>query len=297
MWFSLDVSYWLTLLLCIPTAFFVVRLFLIQHDCGHGAYFRSAWANNYLGRLIGILTATPYDYWRDTHATHHATTGHLEKRGDGDINTMTVKEFDSASKWRKALYWLYRHPVVMFGIGPMYVFLIKQRLPLDFPFARKKRVWLNLFATNIAIIGISTALAMTIGLPEFLMVQLPVMILAATIGVWMFYVQHQFEDAYWSRGKAWAFYQAALEGSSHYDLPKPLQWLTASIGLHHIHHLNSKIPNYRLQECLDSLPKLEKVTRINFWQSIKCVSFTLWDEERTKMISFRQLRKFKKHRS
>ncbi len=289
MWLSLDLGYWLTLLLAVPTAGLLVRLFIIQHDCGHGSLFRSRRINNLVGRVLGVVTLTPYDYWRRTHATHHATSGNLDRRGVGDIETMTVQEYQACSRWRRLVYRAYRHPLVLFGIGPTYLFVLKHRLPFDMPLLHKGP-WLSVLATNIAIVGLTIILAAAIGLTDLLMVHMPVILLASSIGVWMFFVQHQFEDADWQRKEAWNFHRAAFKGSSFYRLPKILQWFSASIGLHHVHHLCSKIPNYRLQESLDQVAELRAVKPLTLLASLKCARLALWDEEAQRMVRFRDLR-------
>ncbi len=292
MWLTLDhdLGYWLTLLLAVPTAGFLIRFFIIQHDCGHGSYFRSRRANNLLGRALGVLTLTPYDYWRRAHALHHATSGNLDRRGVGDIETKTVREYRALPRWQRTAYRLYRHPLVMFGIGPTYVFILKHRLPFDLPLLHRG-LWVSILATNLAIAGLFALLAMIVGPLELLMIQLPITLMAASIGVWMFFVQHQYEDAYWRPEADWSFYQAGLSGSSHYILPRPLQWLTASIGLHHIHHLCSRVPNYRLQECLEQVPGLEQARRLTLIDSLKCARLALWDEERGRMVGFRETKR------
>jgi acyl-lipid omega-6 desaturase (Delta-12 desaturase) len=287
MWVSLGHGYWITLLLAVPTAGFLVRLFIIQHDCGHGSLFRSRLANDLTGRIIGIFTLTPYDYWRRTHAAHHATSGNLDRRGVGDISTLTVREYMALSRWRRLAYRLYRHPLVLFGVGPIYLFILKHRLPLDMPL--RSGVWSNLFATNAGIVALIVVLAILVGPLALLKLQLPIVLLAASAGIWLFHVQHQFEDSYWQRGASWNFHQAALQGSSYYRLPRLLQWFTASIGLHHIHHLCSRIPNYRLQECLDENPELHQVRRLTLLQSLRCARLSLWSEEAGRMIRFRDL--------
>jgi omega-6 fatty acid desaturase (delta-12 desaturase) len=289
MWLSLEYGYWITLLLAVPAAGLLVRFFIIQHDCGHGSFFKSRRANNLVGRIIGVLTLTPYDYWRNAHATHHATSGNLDRRGVGDIDTLTVREYRALSPWRRFAYRLYRHPIVLFVIGPIYVFVLKQRLPFDLPLL-KKDLWLSVMATNLAIVALTVTMAMMIGTVDLLKIQLPVTLLASSIGVWMFFVQHQYEDTHWHYDDDWDFHQAALDGSSYYKLPKVLQWFTASIGLHHIHHLCSRIPNYRLQECVDEIPELTQQARVlTVLESLKCARLSLWDEETGKMIRFRDL--------
>jgi acyl-lipid omega-6 desaturase (Delta-12 desaturase) len=288
MWFAAEEAYWLTLLLSVPAAAFMVRLFVIQHDCGHGSFFRSTLANNIAGRILGVFTLTPYDYWRRAHASHHATSGNLGRRGIGDIHTLTVAEYSALGRWGRFAYRFYRHPLVLFGLGPTYLFVLKHRLPVDLPWSRRE-MWLSVLATNLAIAGTITALILAIGPVGLMKIQGPVILLASALGVWMFFVQHQFEDAHWRREGEWNVHQAALAGSSHYVLPRVLRWLTANIGLHHVHHLCSRIPNYRLQECVNELPELAQARRLTLWQSLGCARLALWDEERDRMVRFRDL--------
>lgn len=291
MWASLSFSYWLTLLLAAPTAGFLVRLFMIQHDCGHGAFFRKRLANDWVGRVLGVITLTPYDHWRESHAIHHATSGNLQHRGIGDIDTVTVREYLEMSHWDRLRYRLYRNPFVMFGIGPAYLFLFKNRLPVG---GRKAgwRAWLSTTATNGGVAILSVGGMWLVGVAPFVSVHLPIMLLAASIGVWLFYVQHQFEYTFWDNADVWTLQDAALRGSSHYDLPPILRWLTANIGIHHVHHLASRIPFYRLPEVLRDHPDLKKGTTLTLLQSFKCVRLSLWDESQRRLISFQELRSF-----
>ena len=287
MWTTVSAGYWLALLLAVPAGALLVRLFMIQHDCGHGSFFHKRAANDWVGRAISVLTVTPYDYWRRTHALHHARNGNLDQRGIGDVETLTVSEFRSLSWPRRLLYRLYRHPVVMFGLGPAWVFLLVHRLPVGFMRAGW-RPWVSAMATNAAIAVVVTAIIWHIGLAAFLLIHLPVLLVAATIGVWLFYVQHQFEDAQWDRDTNWSFHEAALHGSSYYDLPGVLRWLTANIGVHHVHHLSSRIPSYRLFEVLRDRPELRDVGRLTLLQSFRTVSLALWDEKERRLVSFRE---------
>jgi omega-6 fatty acid desaturase (delta-12 desaturase) len=288
MWLSLGLGYWITLLLAVPAAGFLVRFFVIQHDCGHGSLFKSRRANDLIGRVIGVLTLTPYDYWRKAHAIHHATSGNLDRRGVGDINTLTVREYGELSRWQRFGYRLYRHPLVLFVIGPTYLFVFKHRLPFDLPLLQK-RLWASIAATNIGIVALIVTMAILVGPIDLIKVQLPVVLLASSMGVWLFFVQHQFEDSYWRQEGDWSFHQAGLQGSSYYRLPKVLQWFTASIGIHHVHHLCSRIPNYRLQECLDRFPELMQARQLTLVESLKCARLALWDENLGRMIGFRDL--------
>lgn len=287
MWLSLAIGYWLTLLLAIPTAGFLVRLFMIQHDCGHGAFFRRRATNDWVGRALGIFTLTPYDDWKRSHTVHHATSGNLDRRGIGDILTLTVDEYVSRSALGRFAYRAYRHPLVMFGIGPAWLFLLRQR----FPFEQVRwswRPWASTAATNAGIAVLAGLGIWLIGFGPLAAVQLPVMLLAGSIGVWLFYVQHQFENVAWARDGDWSVSDAALSGSSHYDLPAVLRWFTANIGVHHVHHLCSRIPYYRLQRALRDHPRLESVGRVTLGQSLCSVNLVLWDENGKRLISFRE---------
>lgn len=279
-------SYWVSLLFIIPAAFFLVRLFAIQHDCGHGTLFRYKKVNDWVGRVIGVFTFTPYDVWRKDHAAHHSYSGNLSKRGFGDITTLTLEEYQALSWKQKIVYRAYRTPLVLFGVGPTYLFIIRNRLP--FGRMNELKAWVSAMGTNLAIAAIVIAMLYTIGTGAFFLVHLPIVILAGTVGVWLFYVQHQFEDTHWAPEESWNPQHAALYGSSHYDLPFFLRWATANIGAHHIHHLHSKIPYYRLPKIMKDHPQLKNVGRITLWQSLRCVNLHLWDEANKKLISFRQ---------
>lgn len=285
--YLLHAGYWLGLLLVVPAAGFLLRLFMIQHDCGHGAFFGRRGADDWTGRALGILTLTPYDYWRRAHAKHHASAGNLEGRGDGDITTYTVEEFAALSGRGRLAYRLYRHPLVMFGIGPAWLFLFKQRLP--FGMMRDGRLpWLSTMGTNAAIAALFLGLLWLIGPATLLMVHLPIVLIAGLVGVWLFYVQHQFEQTHWSRPPEWKFEQAALHGASHYVLPPVLRWFSGNIGIHHVHHLASRIPYYRLPEVLKDHPELADINRITIRESLRCVPLTLWDEKAGRLVSFRE---------
>ena len=282
---ALSVSYWLSLALAVPTAVFLTRLFMIQHDCGHGSFFKSQNTANRVGFWIGVLTLTPYRYWRRTHAYHHAHSGDLGFRGLGDIDLITVREYYGMPFLGRLRYRAYRHPAVLLGLGGFFVFVIKHRFPWDIP-RHWRREWRSVWKTNAALAGIALFMWLTIGLKTFALVHLPVLLLTVTPGVWLFYVQHQFEDTYWREHDNWGYVDANLRGSSHLVLPKVLQWVTASIGIHHVHHLNAKIPNYRLQECLDSNPKLQGVTKLTLWEAIKTLNLSLWHEDSKRLVSF-----------
>jgi len=288
-WLSVHYEFWWGLALTIPAAGFLLRLFMIQHDCGHGAFFAQRHADDWIGRAIGVLTLTPYDYWRRTHAEHHASAGNLDKRGVGEITTLTVAEYRALPGWRRIAYRLYRSPIVMFGLGPIWVFLLKQRLPFGLMQAGAAP-WISTMATNLAIVAAVAALSWLIGFWSFLAVHLPIVLMGGAAGIWLFYVQHQFEETHWAQDEDWEFQESALHGSSHYDLPEPLKWLTGNIGIHHVHHLSSRVPCYRLPEVLRDHPALANVGRITLLQSFGCVKLALWDETRRRLVSFREAR-------
>ncbi len=276
------------LLALLPAAGLMVRLFIIQHDCGHGSLFSSKKANDWLGRVLGVFTFTPYEYWRLQHAAHHATSGNLDKRGIGDIETLTVNEYLERGKFGRLMYRLYRHPIVMFGLGPSYMFILRHRLPIGSMNSGVKP-WISTLATNLGIIVVSTAIIYATSWQMFLLIQVPIVVLAATIGMWLFYVQHQFDETQWHRKDKWKRDAAALHGSSYYDLPKPLMWISGNVGIHHVHHLSSRIPFHKLPKVLKDHPELKAIGRLTLWDSFKNVKLTLWDEERGELVSFRDL--------
>jgi omega-6 fatty acid desaturase (delta-12 desaturase) len=284
---SLSWSYWLTLLLAIPTAGFMVRVFIIFHDCGHGSYFKSTRANTLVGILTGLFTFTPYHQWRHHHAIHHATAGNLDKRGTGDVLTLTVEEF-LAMPWYKQLgYRIYRNPFVMFALGPTFVFLVGHRIPSSKGGKRERQgVWW----TNLALLVIYTSLSLLIGFKNVLLIQLPILIIGTGAGVWLFYVQHQFEGVYWDRQNDWEFDKAGFLGSSYYRLPKVLQWFSGNIGFHHLHHLSPRIPNYHLEKCQRENPIFHQIKPVTLLTSLKSLRLRLWDEDRRRLIGYSQLK-------
>lgn len=293
---SLEVGSWLTLILAVPTTGFLMRLFMIQHDCGHGSFFHSRRARDWTGRIIGVLLLTPYDYWRKTHAYHHAHSGDLDFRGFGDVDTITVREYLELPALKRLGYRLYRHPLVLFVLGPIYQFLIKHRYPADIP-RDWTHAWRSVWWTNLAIAGVVALMWATVGIERFLLVQLPVTLLGGALGIWLFYIQHQFEHTYWHWHEQWDYYDAALHGSSYLVLPAPLQWITANIGVHHIHHMSARIPNYKLQRVHDENPEFHQVTQVTqvtLADTWKLVGLTLWDEEERRLIGFRDLKKPKR---
>jgi omega-6 fatty acid desaturase (delta-12 desaturase) len=286
-----DVSLWLTIPPAILAGAFLMRLFIILHDCGHGSYFASRSANDIVGFLTGALTFTPYDHWRWQHAIHHGTAGHLDKRGTGDIWTMTVQEYLESSPWRRVAYRLSRNPLVLFALAPFYLFLIDHRFASRNAGAPQRRSvrWMN-------VVFVVTAISMSwiFGVGPYLLIQATIMLVAGAAGIWLFYVQHQFADAYWERGDNWDYTAAALRGSSFYKLPRVLQWFSANIGFHHIHHLSPRIPNYNLQKCHEGEPLFQQVKPLTLWASLRCLTVHCWDEESGKLVGYAHVRRLRR---
>ena len=287
MYLSLAVSWWLTVPLVVLAAAFLVRTFIIFHDCGHGSFFKSATANHVLGAITGVLTFTPFYHWRWEHAIHHSTSGDLDRRGTGDVWTLTVQEYLESSRWKRFAYRLTRNPVVLFVLAPLFFFLIWQRFPSPKSGARERY---SVYWTNLAIGAIAAVLIWIFGIRAYLVIQLTVLMVAGSVGVWLFYVQHQFEGVYWERGSDWDYAKAALKGSSFYKLPKVLQWFSGNIGFHHIHHLSPRIPNYHLERCHKAEPLFQTVKPVTLFSSFKSFTFRLWDEQRRMLVSYRHLK-------
>jgi omega-6 fatty acid desaturase (delta-12 desaturase) len=269
---------------------FLLRLFCIQHDCGHGSFFDNRTLSDWVGRALGIVTLTPYDVWRRTHSIHHSHAGDLGKRGIGDVMTLTIEEYHQRSAFGRWLYRAYRHPLVMFGLGPSYIFYLQHRLPISV-MKQGREYWISAMGTNLGIATIITAIVYVGGWQALFLVFLPTTLIAASIGVWLFYVQHQFERTHWDTSEDWQLHDAALHGSSHYDLPPILAWFSANIGIHHVHHLHSRIPFYRLKEVLRDHAELVECNRMTLRQSFGCVPLNLWDSAGRKLVSFATARK------
>lgn len=285
---TVHVSYLLTLPLAILAGMFLMRVFIIQHDCGHQSFFKTKQANDRLGFVCGILTLTPYAFWRTAHAIHHATSGDLDFRGIGDVETKTVREYLAATPIQRLGYRLYRNPFIMFGFGPLYMFVINQRTPISWRAAKTKQAKRSLIYTDLVLLALWIPLIALLGLDTVIKVQFPMYVVAATVGVWLFYVQHNFEDTYWRLHPEWTYEEAALLGSSYYKMPKVLQWFSGNIGLHHIHHLSPKIPNYLLQKAYDENEYFQNVHILTLYSSLQVLfsRVALWDEDQQKMVTF-----------
>ncbi|MCL7749791.1 fatty acid desaturase [Halalkalibacter alkaliphilus] len=291
LWFlayqSLSVSIWLTLALAIVAAGFVVRIFIIFHDCCHGSFFKNKKVNSIIGTITGVITMFPFEKWKREHSIHHATSGNLDKRGTGDVWIMTVDEYVNASFKERLSYRLYRNPLVMFGLGPIYLFFITNRF--NRKDARKKER-MNTHVINVSIVALYSFMIWMIGWQAFLLIQGPILFVAGVLGIWLFYVQHQFEDSYFEDEEEWDYVKAAIDGSSYYKLPKVLQWVTGNIGYHHVHHLSPRVPNYNLEKVHETTPPLKKATTITMRSSLQSIRFRLYDEANKTFVSFKQVK-------
>ncbi|WP_339226344.1 fatty acid desaturase [Oceanobacillus sp. FSL K6-2867] len=295
LWFlayqSLSISFWLSLPISIIAAGFVVRIFIIFHDCTHMSFFKNGKANRVVGTITGIITHFAFEKWKRDHSIHHATSGNLDKRGTGDVWVMTVDEYAEASFWGKLAYRLYRNPIIMFGLGPIYLFLVSNRF--NRKGAKRKERW-NTYLINFSIAVIYALLILFIGWQAFLLVQLPILFIAGAAGIWLFYVQHQFEDSYFENEDEWDYVKAAVDGSSYYKLPKVIEWMTGSIGYHHVHHLSPRVPNYHLEKAHESTPPLHQATTITLATSLQSLRFRLYDQESRSFVSFREFKKLER---
>lgn len=289
-YFTYFISYALSMVFIAAAACFVVRLFMIQHDCGHGSYFKSRKLQDWVGFCIGVVTLTPYQCWRRCHAHHHSHSGDLDFGELGEIKTLTVKEYNALSPMKKFGYRAYRNPLTLFLVGPIWQFMIIQRFAFGLPENWAPERW-SVVKTNFAIAAVIAVMSMIVGIDVFLAIQIPITIIASALGVWLFYVQHQFDEGYYRQHIEWSYVDGALLGSSHLVLPKFLQWLTANIGLHHVHHLNSRVPNYKLEDCMNNCPKLQDATKIKIVDTWNVIFLTLWDEDRRRLIRFSELKK------
>jgi omega-6 fatty acid desaturase (delta-12 desaturase) len=292
MYWALDVHYGLVLLLAVPVAGLLVRAFIVMHDCGHGSFFKSRRWNDIVGFVTGVITLTPYVHWRREHAIHHAGSGNLDRRGFGDVTTLTVREYLAKGRWGRFGYRIYRNPLVLLAFGPAWLMVKHRFARRDGTFGPKERR--NVLATNAVLVGLALVAAVFGVLDEAALIYFPAILLAGTAGVWLFYVQHQFEETYWRPGEEWQYEVAALQGSTYLKLPKVLQWFTGNIGLHHVHHLSPRIPNYRLQACHDEHPLFQQVPTIGFRQGIKALWLKLWDEDNGRLVGFGYLRQLRR---
>ncbi len=287
-YFALAISWWLVLPLAVLGGLLLVRLFIIFHDCGHGSFFASRRANDFWGGITGLLAFTPYQHWRAEHAIHHGATGDLDRRGTGDVWTMTVQEYLESSRWKRFAYVLARSPVILFGVAPLVLFLFLERWPRKGAKPHEAR---SVHLTTLGIVAMVFGMSQIFGFVDYLLVQLLVLGIAGGTGIWLFYLQHQYEDAYWTHSDDWDYELAALKGSSFFRLPKVLQWFSGNIGFHHIHHLSPRIPNYNLERCHNSDPLFKEVKPMTLWSSMKSLRLRLWDEAAQKLVTFRQARR------
>lgn len=291
LWFlaykALAISPFLTVAIAIIASGFVIRIFIIFHDCTHYSFFRNNKLNRGVGTILGIVTLFPFSKWQREHSIHHATSSNLDKRGTGDVWVMTVNEYVEATPWMRLVYRVYRHPIVLFGFGPFYLYLVANRM--NRKDARLKER-LNTYLTNASIVIIYAGLIFLVGIKAFLLIQLPILFIAGSLGIWLFYVQHQFEDSYFEEENKWSFVKAAVDGSSYYKLPAVLQWVTGNIGYHHVHHLSPNVPNYRLAEAHENTPPLHQATTITLRTSLKSIKFRLFDEKKKDFVTFKDVK-------
>jgi acyl-lipid omega-6 desaturase (Delta-12 desaturase) len=281
-----------TVLLTIPAGVFLIRMFIILHDCGHGSFVSSPFWRQVIGNVLGVLTFTAFSDWRRSHGTHHTTSGNLDRRGIGDVWTMTMEEYAASSPARRMWYRIFRNPFVMFGAGPFFSFVLRHRVPTR---GSTRNQVISVIITDAVLAGILVAAAFTIGIKAYLLIQMPILVIGGAGGVWLFYVQHQFDPSYWARTAEWESMEAALQGSSYYKLPKILQWISGNIGLHHVHHLRPRIPNYNLQECLDATPQLQLPDPLRFWPSLKSVRLKVWDEKQKLLLTLKEMSRQLRH--
>ncbi len=291
MYHSLKISYWLTLLLSVFAAGFLVRIFIIFHDCGHGSFFKSKRMNIMVGIFTGLFTFTPFHKWHRDHKVHHSTVGNLDKRGIGDVPTLTTEEYMKMSWWSRLGYRAFRHPLFLLGIAPMLLFVFQHRFTKKYMTLREK-IYVHL--TTLAVITLILLIIWAIGIKAYLLIQIPIMYIATVHGVWLFYVQHQFEDVLWAHSDEWDYQTMAMQGSSYFKLPKILQWFTGNIGFHHIHHLSPRIPNYKLEQCHKENTLFQKVNTVTFFSSLRTLNLRLWDKNTKQLMSIRRFKKFEK---
>ncbi|SFS35495.1 fatty acid desaturase [Marininema halotolerans] len=293
-YWSLSISYWLTIIPCILASGLLVRAFIIFHDCCHGSFFPNQRANEIVGTLVGILNFSPFYQWRYSHSVHHATSGNLDRHGVGDIWTLTVDEYLAMPWWKRLAYRMYRNPIVLFGLGPSYIFLINYRFNRR---GARRKERLNTYIVNLSLILIIGGLCWLIGWKAFVLIQGPIFLLSTLAGVWLFYVQHQFEDAYFEKGEQWNYVDAALKGSSFYRLPRILHWFTGNIGFHHIHHLSPRVPNYNLNRAHHENPMFQDVRPVTLLSSFRALTYRIWDENRKKLMGFGYIKRFRMEQS
>ena len=290
--YCMHISYWISIAMSPVAAGLLTRIFIFQHDCGHGSFWKGKKANDWTGRVLSLLTFTPYSFWRRAHNVHHAASGNLNLRGDGQIDTITLAEYSALPYWKQCLYKIYRNPVFLILFGTPFYTILGQRWPLngginfhtEYKSLPTRSIWKSVMLTNVSLAVFYGALGHVFGFVSLMLIYLPILILTAWIGGWLFYIQHQFEDTYWASKDHWNIKDAALAGSSYYALPTVLQWFTGNIGIHHIHHLSSKIPNYKLQECLEAMPSLGKVNRLTLRQSLSCINLKVWDDKSCRLV-------------